>query len=196
MHPIKLTGTLREEIEERVASPHYHPDLQTVIAGVSLPGDSEWEQYAFTDPTGKRRLRYLNLPGNDPDQSPYYPPKFIGRIGQTGWDYRRCVARFLTFEFDSFEGHTKGLTPDQMQTVREWLQTCPHISANASTSGKGIHCRLLVNLPCPTSAEYLRLRKQLVTDYLRDSPFDPHFVDLGGRGNLWIWRNNENTATT
>ncbi len=203
MDPHILTGTLAEQISDNLANTPtedlFHREHETVIRFVQRPDDPDWLAHAARWVDERSHKQIAMPPTQIPkvvggfltslDDEPRFPPRFWDRIGQSGWNHVRSLASFLAFEFDSADGHKQGLTDARMREAEDILTNQPCIDLRRSTSGQGLHCRLFIApQPCRSRDEYLHIRQHGVTAFLKRVGIGIDEVDLGGRGNLWIWR--------
>jgi len=201
MGPARLDGLLGEFLRDTM---EVHPNqptgfvsenLETFFQGITLPGDPEWEFYAFQPDHGPRRLRHVQIPGKWYTlESPCpYPTRFIGRWGQSGWDHVHSVSRFATFEFDDIAGHpTTGIPTDELDWIADRFAESGLCDVRRSTGGRGIHIRAPVEpIYTPDRATYTRVRRGTL-QYLINRLNLPTDLDSKvdwSRGILWVWSN-------
>lgn len=110
-------------------------------------------------------------------------------FGTTGWNWEQRRSEWVGFDFDSIEGHLKGLEPDQLTEIRNRALALPYVVARTSTGGRGLH--LLVNVNRPTTrthGEHALLAKDVLRRMSQDCGYPIHNgVDCQGLV-LWHWR--------
>lgn len=195
-----LIGTVREEIEERVYhSPAgdrwYDRRCETVVWPGYFPNDPN---YRPTVPDkrfpGGARYPVVILPGRYRHDSEFpYPPRFIGKIGQTGRAPKLNRAVYFTGEYDG-ENHDVGLTTATLYDLQAFYDSLPYADVRRSTSGTGLHIRLLVTQPdgtlhpCHSRQEYNQLRRAAFQHIASLTGLPVMSADLSGYGVLWLWK--------
>lgn len=113
-------------------------------------------------------------------------------IGMTGWDWQNKLSRFVAYDFDSIvghaEGHTKKLSPSELDRLKEAVTEIPWVTLRKSTGGNGLHLYVLLK-PVATKnhTEHAALARSILhmlsglTGYEFASK-----VDVCG-GNMWVW---------
>ena len=72
-------------------------------------------------------------------------------IGLTGWDWINRKSKWIGFDFDSIANHKEGLTPEELEEIKEAVFEVPWVTLIRSTSGKGFH--IYVHLENPVSTK-------------------------------------------
>lgn len=164
----------------------YYPGLEVRV----LPRDiSDEERDTLPDEWRNQIFYPVSLPkhGKIP-----YSLQFASRVGTSGHNYQNGTADFATFEFDlqSADGHTKGLTPEQLQHVQDRLARSPHVEIRRSTGGKGLHCRVKLQTPYPVSTpqEYRSLCRFVLHEISKDTDLNLDKYPVCAVGSiLWIY---------
>lgn len=113
-------------------------------------------------------------------------------IGMTGWDWKKKVSRWVTFDFDAMLGHsdahTKKLSEHEMMEVQNVLTSLPYVTLRKSTSGRGLHLYIFLN-PIPTNnhTEHAALARSVLSYIAGTTGYNfSSKVDICG-GNTWVW---------
>jgi len=106
-------------------------------------GTSTWRPFrvpwhAWSDP------RYVPTPMD------YDLAEHFEGIGLTGWDWQARVSRWVGFDFDSIVNHAAGLTPEELDQLREEIAAIPWATLRRSTSGLGLHVYVVPGTPIET----------------------------------------------
>lgn len=116
--------------------------------------------------------------------------KFIEGIGCTGWDWRSCRSRWVGFDFDAITGHAAGvgITPEQLERVKEAALGLPWVEVRKSTSGKGLHLYVMCSgIATSNHTEHAAAARAVLGMMSTHAGFDfASQVDACG-GNMWIW---------
>lgn len=110
-------------------------------------------------------------------------------IGMTGWDWKNRCSRWVAFDFDSITNHKTGLTPAELQAVKDAISNIPWVSIRASTSGSGIHVYAFLDPVVETAnhTEHGALARAILGQLSALVGFDfQSKVDTCG-GNMWVW---------
>lgn len=154
-------------------------------------------KFAFTD--GLTTWNSFRLPAkamSDPvDNDGFVKFDFdahVEGIGCTGWDWKKKVSRWVTFDFDAMLGHsdahTKKLSEHEMMEVQNVLTSLPYVTLRKSTSGRGLHLYIFLN-PIPTNnhTEHAALARSVLSYIAGTTGFNfSSKVDICG-GNTWVW---------
>ncbi len=70
----------------------------------------------------------------------------VESIGMTGWNWFEKRSIFVGYDFDSIIGHHDGLTPTELEEVRQRASEIPWVTVRKSTSGSGIHLYVFLDL--------------------------------------------------
>jgi len=194
--------TINEFLKAQLAA---HPWFDSNHATVILPAapthdddpllsDDNYGLYARKRPGDKYASPHRistpkwNLEGDLP-----YPPRYISKIGQTGWDIAHSVTRYVCFEFDHEDGHGRGLPTAEIHRIKEALSTVAEVEVRESTHGAGLHvrCRLAEPIPTPDSGTYSAIQRAAYRRLCSLCPEIEGKIDnvALGRGNLWLWAN-------
>ena len=118
--------------------------------------------------------------------------KHADGIGLSGWDWQHKLSRWVFFDFDALTGHsdkhTRKLSDEELQAVRETVVTVPWVTLRKSTSGKGLHLYVFLT-PTPTKNhnEHAALARAILGQLSGVCGVDFRTkVDVAG-GNGWIW---------
>ena len=114
-------------------------------------------------------------------------------IGMTGWDWQNLKSRWVAFDFDAIVGHSEKhaqkLDETMLTKVREAATQIPWVTVYKSTSGKGLHLYVFLDLEIKTANhhEHSALARAILGIMSALSGFDfASKVDTCG-GNMWVW---------
>lgn len=114
-------------------------------------------------------------------------------IGMTGWDWKSLISRWVAFDFDAIVGHsdkhTKKMTNDELELVKEKLNAIPWVQIRRSTGGAGLHVYVhLCDSPVVGNhSEHAAIARSVLShlSLLVNYPLSSK-VDICG-GNMWVW---------
>lgn len=114
-------------------------------------------------------------------------------IGMTGWDWKERVSRWVAFDFDALIGHserhTRKMTPEEIDSVRERVSQVPWVTVRKSTGGRGLHLYVFIEKPEPTlnHHEHAALARAILGKISGIIGVNLESkVDTCG-GNMWVW---------
>jgi hypothetical protein len=113
-------------------------------------------------------------------------------IGMTGWDWKAKVSRWVAFDFDAITGHsdkhTKKLSNEELEKVKQAAISIDWVTVRKSTAGKGIHLYVfLPAVPTATHTEHAALARAILGKLSALTGYDyVSKVDTCG-GNMWVW---------
>lgn len=181
----------------------YHHDMecQVMVAqdkGERIEGDFEGVKWiGYTDESGQvwKPFRIPRQAATDPiydDQEMKFDlARHVEAIGMTGWDWKQRRSRWVAFDFDAIVGHsdkhTQKLSPDDLRKVKEVACSIPWITVRHSTSGKGLHLYVYLDVSTQNHTEHSALARSILAKLSALSGFDfSSKVDICG-GNMWVW---------
>jgi hypothetical protein len=146
-------------------------------------GIEEWPQ-KWRDP----------LPDGKPHQGrvKYDFAQHINAIGVSGRNHEHGLTLRFGIEWDAQTGHSekfkKGLTPDQLEEVRQKLWPIPWLEIRKSTSGKALHVWGELAEPIPTAdrAEHAAIARAMLKVMSDLANYDFSNCDACGRI-MWLW---------
>lgn len=118
--------------------------------------------------------------------------KYTEGIGMTGWDFVNKTSKWVAFDFDAVSGHSeqhsKKLSDQDLDNVRDILTKIDWVTLRRSTSGKGLHMYVfLPDVPTETHTEHAALARSILGIIMAETGFDfQSKVDVCG-GNMWVW---------
>lgn len=154
----------------------------------------------WTDPDGNTWYNY-RIPKRawqDPEDNSNAIQSFSLRehaegIGLTGWNFNRRVSEYVAFDFDAIVGHstqhTKGLSAEQLTSIKQNACSIPWVTVRTSTGGLGLHLYVFLepNVPTSNHAEHAALAKAILSHMSALAGYNfASSVDTCG-GNIWIW---------
>lgn len=113
-------------------------------------------------------------------------------IGMTGWDWKARVSRWVAFDFDAIVGHsdkhTKKLSNEELERVKNAAVAVDWVTVRKSTAGKGIHLYVFLDaVPTATHTEHAALARAILGKLSALTGYDyVSKVDTCG-GNMWVW---------
>lgn len=110
-------------------------------------------------------------------------------IGLTGWNWLDRKSMWVGFDFDSIATHSKGLSDQELDDIRQRVANVPWITLRRSKSGKGYHLYVTFKEPVSTRnhTEHAALAYAILSLLSGLINFNFHDkVDAVG-GILWIW---------
>jgi hypothetical protein len=113
-------------------------------------------------------------------------------IGMTGWDWFNKVSRWVAFDFDAITGHsdkhTKKLSNEELEKVKQAAMNVDWVTVRKSTAGKGLHLYVLLDeVPTNTHTEHAALARAILGKLSALTGYDyVSKVDTCG-GNMWVW---------
>ena len=189
----KGENMLRSSVIRNFLSAHSHADLAglynqcmqchvVVSSGIGVKdgvvwsdGIESWYPFVISDEESDNKLITYNFDSR------------VEGIGLTGWDWKNKISRWVAFDFDSILGHKKGLPDSVIKEIVSRVSDIPWVTIRKSTSGKGIHLYVDLNIPTQNRAEHsavaravLHRLSALCTYNFKDK------VDICG-GNMWVW---------
>lgn len=191
--------------ERCCTNPWFDPNHETVILGKTVKHDDDPllndDSFRFSAKArgGYPELPRIQLPSEwltGESEFPYHP-RFVSRIGQSGWDYVNKLTRYICLEFDvDIEHVTTGITHMQLAEIGAELSNLPYVEVRRSTGGNGLHIRvpLVQPVPAPTRGEYQATIKKIYSYLCSQVPMIRDKVDRSalGRGVLWLWADHTN----
>lgn len=113
-------------------------------------------------------------------------------IGLTGWCWAKKESHWVAFDFDAISGHsekhTKKMTEEELNKLKEAVSGIEWVTLRKSTSGKGLHVYVFVT-PTQTSnhTEHAALARAILSKMSAIAGFDfSAKADCVG-GNMWVW---------
>lgn len=113
-------------------------------------------------------------------------------IGMTGWNWVDQQSEWVAFDFDAIVGHTdkhtKNLTIEQLDQIKNLAMQIPWVTIRKSTSGNGLHFYVFLD-PVKTAnhVEHAALARAILGKMSAFVGFDfKSLVDICG-GNMWVW---------
>ena len=138
-------------------------------------GTETWYPFVISDEESNNKLVTYNF------------DKHVEGIGLTGWDWKNKVSRWVAFDFDSIIGHKKGLPDSIIKEIINRVSEVPWITIRKSTSGKGIHIYVNINIHTQNRAEHSAVARAVLHRLSALCAYDfKDKVDICG-GNMWIW---------
>ena len=184
---------LRSDVVSNFLKLHTHPDLVdlhnqnmqchvVVSAGngtkegvVWSDGIESWYPFVITDEESNNKLITYNF------------DKYVEGIGLTGWDWKNKISRWVAFDFDSILGHKRGLPDSTIKEIINRVSEIDWVTIRKSTSGKGIHLYVHINIPTQNRAEHSAVARAVLHRLSALCAYDfKDKVDICG-GNMWIW---------
>jgi hypothetical protein len=113
-------------------------------------------------------------------------------IGCTGWDWKAKRSRRFGFDFDALTAHAKGvgISPEDLEKVKQAAMQLPYVETRKSTGGAGIHLNVYCDdagIPCANHTEHAALARCVLGMMSADCNFDfASQIDCCG-GVMWIW---------
>jgi hypothetical protein len=112
-------------------------------------------------------------------------------IGMTGWNWKQRVSKWVGYDFDAIIGHSekheRKLTDRELIDLEDAIRSIPWVTLRYSTSGKGRHIYVFVNVPTNNHDEHAALARAILGMMSGITGFDfESKVDVAG-GNLWVW---------
>ncbi len=113
-------------------------------------------------------------------------------IGMTGWNWKSRTSRWVAFDFDGIVGHSekhsKKLSADELNAIRDALMGVEWCTIRRSTSGTGLHVYVfLPDVPTNNHNEHASLARAVLAKLSTLVGFDLTIkVDACG-GNMWVW---------
>ena len=113
-------------------------------------------------------------------------------IGLTGWDWQAQRSRWVAFDFDDLTSHAKGvgLSPDELEQVKQAAMKLPYVECRRSTGGGGIHLYSYFDaagIPCENHTIHAALARCILGRMSSDTGFDfASQIDCCG-GVMWLW---------
>lgn len=113
-------------------------------------------------------------------------------IGMTGWDWYDKLSRWVAFDFDAITGHsekhTRKLTHEELEEIKNVASSIPWVTTRLSTSGKGLHLYVFLDpVNTVTHTEHAALARAILGLMSAHTGFDfSSKVDICG-GNMWVW---------
>lgn len=118
--------------------------------------------------------------------------KYAEGIGMTGWSWITKKSIYVAYDFDAMTGHsdkhTKKLTDQELNVVKESLSCIPWVTIRRSTGGSGLHIYVFLE-PVPTENhnEHAALARAILGQLSGITGVDfKSKVDTCG-GNMWVW---------
>lgn len=116
----------------------------------------------------------------------------VEAIGMTGWDWKNRCSRWVAFDFDAIVGHSdkhsKKLTNDELEHIRNVTREIDWVTIRKSTSGTGLHLYVyLEDVETQNHHEHAALARAILgkLSALVGHDFNSQ-VDICG-GNMWVW---------
>lgn len=113
-------------------------------------------------------------------------------IGMTGWDWANHRSRWVAFDFDSITGHARGIgvTPEELNAVKDAAQGIPWVETRLSTRGGGLHLYVYFcddGIPTANHTEHAALARCVLSMMSQHAHFNfAAAIDCCG-GNMWVW---------
>jgi len=152
---------------------------------------------SFTD--GKSHWKAFRIPYNA-NSEPEYTDSDIHfdlaehaeAIGMTGWNWQERKSLWVAFDFDAIVGHaerhSKKLSNDDLESVRQAACKIPWVTVRKSSSGSGLHLYVhLKGIATANHTEHAALGRSILNLLAATTGFDfKSKVDNCG-GNMWVW---------
>jgi len=170
-------------------SEYLHPDLEFQVN--PFPDEDRYERFGTYVDTGFVIRIPENAdtePVNNDGPMPFHP-RYIRRIGTTGWDWRKRQSLIFAFDADAIIGHKKeGLPEDEMQRLLAAASKLPYVQINRSTSGNGYHLWVLLREAVKTMnhAEHGALGKAILRQMSQEAEYDFDSKIDAKATNTWI----------
>lgn len=114
-------------------------------------------------------------------------------IGSTGWDWKAKRSRWVAFDFDAIlghsEGHSKKLTPLELEEIKQKVMTVEWVTLRKSTGGSGLHVYVFLDYEeeINNHNEHTAVGRAILSQLSAIAGFDfESKVDVNS-GNMWIW---------
>lgn len=110
-------------------------------------------------------------------------------IGMTGWDWYNKRSIFVAFDFDSLVNHAEGLSPFELEEVRDKAINIPWVTVRKSTSGSGIHLYVYLDFDEEVSnhTEHAALARAILNKMSSVAGYNFHAkIDTCGHI-MWCW---------
>lgn len=186
-----MTNNLKDFLDSKSKFPGLYRDGLEVQINVAEDNGERHKKGFIDNTTGEYWYNYRLCSSNYPD---YDIPTHAFSIGVTGWNYKTKCSEFVGFDFDSINGHKKGLTDNQIGDIIEQAKKVPWATIRRSTSGNGLHIYVFFASPIPTpDRKSHSLLAQFILSQLSalvNFDFKAH-VDCAG-GVLWVWSRKGN----
>ena len=118
---------------------------------------------------------------------------FAEGIGLTGWDFSSRKSAYVAYDFDALIGHSKRhskkLTPEELDEVKQAACDIPWVTVRHSTGGHGLHLYVFLEPQIDTNnhSEHAALARAILAQMSALAGYDfESSVDTCG-GNIWIW---------
>ena len=169
-------------------SPAHETQINVDFSGLVQSGKHWFDSEGY-------EVRPIRIPF-DSMGSPYHrDQKLIGpvhrhwhTIGTTGWNWQQLRSEWVGFDFDSLHGHARGLTPEQLQEIRQRAMDLKYVTARTSTGGNGLHLLVPVRATTRNHREHASLAREVLYRMSIDCDFSFHTnIDCCGSV-LWHWR--------
>jgi hypothetical protein len=208
--------TVTESIQDFLRSQREHhpgpdlldrwgPNLETQINVAADDGEPVPDR-RNTWTNGVNKWWNIRIPKNaksDPDFQDYELrwslAKHAEGVGSTGWDWMNRRSVYAGFDFDAITGHAAGvgLSPEQLEEVRQAAMALPYVEVRRSTGGKGIHLYVHFDgegIPTANHTEHAALARCVLAMMSSETGFDfASQIDCCG-SILWIWHRKLNAA--
>lgn len=112
-------------------------------------------------------------------------------IGMTGWNWVKRRSQWVAFDFDAMVGHSdkhsKKLTEIELKQIIQLTENIPWITIRKSTSGKGLHLYVFLDVETKNHDEHAALARAVLSQLSGLVGFNfLSKVDTCG-GNMWVW---------
>lgn len=120
-------------------------------------------------------------------------------IGMTGWNWVELKSYWVAYDFDAIIGHsekhTKKLSSEELDRIRELVSDIPWVTVRYSTSGSGLHLYVLLDgVPTANHNEHAALARAILAKLSALVGYDfSKRVDVCG-GNMWVWHRKMSKA--
>lgn len=116
--------------------------------------------------------------------------KYAEGIGMTGWNWVKKQSIWVAYDFDSIIGHSgnKVMTGDELNELRNKVQSIPWITTRHSTGGVGLHLYVFLNnVKTENHTEHAAVARSVLGRISAETGLDLQAqVDTCG-GNMWVW---------
>lgn len=179
-------------------------EVQVLVAkdGGSREGEyGGWQQCSYTD--GAQTWYPFRVPknaGTEPEDNSNLPMTYdlaahAEGIGMTGWNWKQRRSRWVAFDFDAITGHSdkhrKKLDDIELNQVRDAASGIPWVTTRRSSSGKGLHLYVFVDVETANHHEHAALGRALLGQMSALAGFDfVNIADVCG-GNMWVWHRKQ-----